>query len=122
MVAGEEPVEECGAGPTDMQEAGRRGGETDDDAHRGYVGAGWRSRHCRSRRTVMAGLDPAIHETDRVDPRDAPGDDGRNARGLRRHLAEIIALADGDAGAAQDVVGGCRVEADLEHRKMQQVV
>src|SRR5579862_2671753 len=45
VVAREEPVEEGGAGAADMEEAGRRGGETDDDAHRPNVGSPGRSRH-----------------------------------------------------------------------------
>src|SRR5438874_6535423 len=40
-----EPVEQCGAGAADMQEAGRRGGETDNDTHGRYVGAESGLRH-----------------------------------------------------------------------------
>src|SRR5260370_2021114 len=33
VVAGEQPVEQRRAGAADMEEAGRRGGKADDDAH-----------------------------------------------------------------------------------------
>ena len=37
VMPGEQPVEQRGAGAADMEKAGRRGGETDDDAHIGAV-------------------------------------------------------------------------------------
>src|SRR4051812_44021128 len=42
--------------------------------------------------------------------------------GLRRHLAEIVALADHHADMANDVVGGRAVELHLQHREMIQVI
>src|SRR5689334_3608751 len=54
----------------------------------------------------------------------APGRPGRpgTVSRLRRHLAEIVALADHHADMADDVVGGRAVELHLQHREMIQVV
>src|SRR5690242_12008079 len=41
---------------------------------------------------------------------------------LRRHLAEIVALTDVDAGATDDVVRRRRMELHLQHCEMVQVV
>src|SRR5207253_2359689 len=41
---------------------------------------------------------------------------------LRRHLAEIVALADRHADMADDVVGGRAVELHLQHREMVEIV
>src|SRR5258707_12743718 len=55
-----EPVEERGAGAADMKEAGRRGGEADDDGHGGNAGQRSGGRCVAYRpRGVMAAPIPA---------------------------------------------------------------
>src|SRR5205085_64232 len=106
VVARIEPVEQRGAGPADMQKAGRRGGKTDGDAHGRYVGAAGRQRH-RGMKTLSRGA----------------GEGPRSRiRSVGWPRTEIVALADRDGDMADDVVGRRRVELHLQHREMIQVV